>query len=50
MLVYIDWLLIVYLVLKAMKYVEGVHNPLPVSPYNFYVLIETTGSDESYDK
>uniref|UniRef100_A0A0D9WWC1 Probable D-2-hydroxyglutarate dehydrogenase, mitochondrial n=1 Tax=Leersia perrieri TaxID=77586 RepID=A0A0D9WWC1_9ORYZ len=34
----------------AMKYLEGVHNPLPVSPYNFYVLIETTGSDESYDK
>ncbi|EEE66707.1 hypothetical protein OsJ_23376 [Oryza sativa Japonica Group] len=34
----------------AMKYLEGVHNPLPVSPFNFYVLIETTGSDESYDK
>uniref|UniRef100_A0A0E0LI03 Probable D-2-hydroxyglutarate dehydrogenase, mitochondrial n=1 Tax=Oryza punctata TaxID=4537 RepID=A0A0E0LI03_ORYPU len=34
----------------AMKYLEGVHNPLPASPYNFYVLIETTGSDESYDK
>ncbi|CAD6341814.1 unnamed protein product [Miscanthus lutarioriparius] len=34
----------------AMRHVEGVHNPLPASPYKFYVLIETTGSDESYDK
>ncbi|KAM3370192.1 hypothetical protein ACQJBY_017840 [Aegilops geniculata] len=34
----------------AMTHLEGVHNPLPVSPYKFYVLIETTGSDESYDK
>ncbi|KAG8080945.1 hypothetical protein GUJ93_ZPchr0007g5403 [Zizania palustris] len=34
----------------AMKYLEGVQNPLPASPYSFYVLIETTGSDESYDK
>ncbi|KAF0908906.1 hypothetical protein E2562_030205 [Oryza meyeriana var. granulata] len=34
----------------AMKHLEGVHNPLPVSPYKFYVLIETTGSDESNDK
>lgn len=38
------------LVLKAMRHLEGVHNPLPHSPYKFYVLIETTGSDESYDK
>ncbi|GJN10052.1 hypothetical protein PR202_ga28111 [Eleusine coracana subsp. coracana] len=34
----------------AMKHLEGVQNPLPASPYKFYVLIETTGSDESYDK
>ncbi|XP_066393473.1 probable D-2-hydroxyglutarate dehydrogenase, mitochondrial isoform X1 [Miscanthus floridulus] len=34
----------------AMRHLEGVHNPLPASPYKFYVLIETTGSDESYDK
>lgn len=34
----------------AMAHLEGVHNPLPLSPYKFYVLIETTGSDESYDK
>ncbi|CAD6226434.1 unnamed protein product [Miscanthus lutarioriparius] len=34
----------------AMRHLEGVHNPLPASPYKFYVLIEITGSDESYDK
>lgn len=34
----------------AMTHLEGVHNPLPHSPYKFYILIETTGSDESYDK
>lgn len=34
----------------AMTHLEGVHNPLPNLPYKFYVLIETTGSDESYDK
>ncbi|KAL6880677.1 hypothetical protein ACP4OV_012242 [Aristida adscensionis] len=34
----------------AMRHLEGVHNPLPASQYKFYVLIETTGSDESYDK
>ncbi|KAJ1288059.1 hypothetical protein BS78_02G059800 [Paspalum vaginatum] len=34
----------------AMRHLEGVQNPLPASPYKFYVLIETTGSDESYDK
>uniref|UniRef100_A0A7C9F3D8 FAD-binding PCMH-type domain-containing protein n=2 Tax=Opuntia streptacantha TaxID=393608 RepID=A0A7C9F3D8_OPUST len=28
---------------------EGARNPLP-GMYNFYVLIETTGSDESYDR
>jgi len=37
-------------ILEAMRHLEGVHNPLPASPYKFYVLIETTGSDESYDK
>ncbi|CAN6222504.1 unnamed protein product [Urochloa humidicola] len=34
----------------AMRYLEGVQNPLPASQTKFYVLIETTGSDESYDK
>jgi D-2-hydroxyglutarate dehydrogenase len=34
----------------AMRHLEGVQNPLPASQYKFYVLIETTGSDESYDK
>ncbi|XP_021718089.1 D-2-hydroxyglutarate dehydrogenase, mitochondrial-like [Chenopodium quinoa] len=29
---------------------EGVRNPLPPAVHNFYVLIETTGSDESYDR
>ncbi|GMP27315.1 hypothetical protein CsSME_00003359 [Camellia sinensis var. sinensis] len=29
---------------------QGVRNPLPSSMHNFYVLIETTGSDESYDR
>ncbi|XP_074295169.1 D-2-hydroxyglutarate dehydrogenase, mitochondrial-like [Silene latifolia] len=29
---------------------EGVRNPLPPALHNFYVLIETTGSDESYDR
>lgn len=29
---------------------EGVRNPFPPKLYNFYVLIETTGSDESYDR
>ncbi|XP_044470639.1 D-2-hydroxyglutarate dehydrogenase, mitochondrial isoform X2 [Mangifera indica] len=28
----------------------GARNPLPSSMHNFYVLIETTGSDESYDR
>lgn len=42
--------LIVYFVLEAMRHLEGVQNPLPASLYKFYVLIETTGSDESYDK
>lgn len=34
----------------AMQHLEGVQNPLPASPYKFYVLVETTGSDESSDK
>ncbi|KAG2640442.1 probable D-2-hydroxyglutarate dehydrogenase, mitochondrial isoform X3 [Panicum virgatum] len=34
----------------AIRHLEGVQNPLPASQYKFYVLIETTGSDESYDK
>lgn len=29
---------------------EGVRNPLPPVVHNFYVLIETIGSDESYDR
>ncbi|XP_042494676.1 D-2-hydroxyglutarate dehydrogenase, mitochondrial [Macadamia integrifolia] len=34
----------------ALTHLEGVRNPLPSSMYDFYVLIETTGSDESYNK
>ncbi|KAF6163059.1 hypothetical protein GIB67_001387 [Kingdonia uniflora] len=34
----------------VLTHLEGIRNPLPSSMYNFYVLIETTGSDESYDK
>ncbi|KAK4585190.1 hypothetical protein RGQ29_022736 [Quercus rubra] len=34
----------------ALNHLEGVRNPLPPAMHNFYVLIETTGSDESYDK
>ncbi|XP_047311846.1 D-2-hydroxyglutarate dehydrogenase, mitochondrial [Impatiens glandulifera] len=34
----------------VLNHLEGVRNPLPPSLHNFYVLIETTGSDESYDK
>lgn len=33
----------------AIGHLDGVRNPLPQSLYKFYVLIETTGSDESYD-
>ncbi|XP_020519912.1 D-2-hydroxyglutarate dehydrogenase, mitochondrial isoform X2 [Amborella trichopoda] len=32
----------------VLSYLDGVRNPLP--PSNFYVLIETTGSNESHDK
>ncbi|KAG5517805.1 hypothetical protein RHGRI_038241 [Rhododendron griersonianum] len=34
----------------VLNHLEGVRNPLPPSMHNFYVLIETTGSDQSYDK
>ncbi|KAG6647073.1 hypothetical protein CIPAW_07G053400 [Carya illinoinensis] len=34
----------------VLNHLEGVRNPLPPSMHNFYALIETTGSDESYDK
>ncbi|CAK7334457.1 unnamed protein product [Dovyalis caffra] len=34
----------------VLNHLEGVRNPLPSSAHNFYVLIETTGSDESYDR
>ncbi|OIV94820.1 hypothetical protein TanjilG_22017 [Lupinus angustifolius] len=34
----------------VLNHLEGARNPLPSSQYNFYVLIETTGSDESSDK
>ncbi|GKV41551.1 hypothetical protein SLEP1_g49064 [Rubroshorea leprosula] len=34
----------------ALNHLEGARNPLPASIHNFYVLIETTGSNESYDK
>ncbi|XP_015576266.1 D-2-hydroxyglutarate dehydrogenase, mitochondrial [Ricinus communis] len=33
----------------VLNHLEGVRNPFPPM-HNFYVLIETTGSDESYDK
>ncbi|XP_010275534.1 PREDICTED: D-2-hydroxyglutarate dehydrogenase, mitochondrial [Nelumbo nucifera] len=34
----------------VLTHLEGVRNPLPPSIYEFYVLIETRGTDESYDK
>ncbi|XP_061345622.1 D-2-hydroxyglutarate dehydrogenase, mitochondrial-like [Gastrolobium bilobum] len=34
----------------VINHMEGARNPLPTSVHNFYVLIETTGSDESSDK
>ncbi|KAJ8764438.1 hypothetical protein K2173_006178 [Erythroxylum novogranatense] len=34
----------------VLSQLDNVRNPLPSSKHNFYVLIETTGSDESYDK
>lgn len=37
-------------VLQVLHLLDGARNPLPSSIYNFYVLIETTGSNESNDK
>ncbi|XP_061345595.1 D-2-hydroxyglutarate dehydrogenase, mitochondrial-like isoform X2 [Gastrolobium bilobum] len=34
----------------VLNHMEGARNPLPMPLHNFYVLIETTGSDESSDK
>lgn len=34
----------------VLQHLEGVRNPFPSSMHNFYVLIETTGSSESYDR
>lgn len=34
----------------VMTHLEGVRNPLPPVVHNFYVLIETTGSNEAHDK
>ncbi|CAK9324218.1 unnamed protein product [Citrullus colocynthis] len=34
----------------VLNHLEGTRNPLPPTMHNFYVLIETTGTDESYDK
>ncbi|XP_042453296.1 probable D-2-hydroxyglutarate dehydrogenase, mitochondrial isoform X1 [Zingiber officinale] len=34
----------------VLSHLDGVRSPLPASLYNFYILIETTGSDESHDK
>ncbi|KAK7406766.1 hypothetical protein VNO78_08397 [Psophocarpus tetragonolobus] len=34
----------------VLNHLEGARNPLPTSLHDFYVLIETTGSDESSDK
>ncbi|ESW29951.1 hypothetical protein PHAVU_002G112400, partial [Phaseolus vulgaris] len=34
----------------VLNHLEGARNPIPTSLHNLYVLIETTGSDESSDK
>ncbi|KAK9948479.1 hypothetical protein M0R45_004052 [Rubus argutus] len=34
----------------VLNHLDGVRNPLPPTIHNFYVLIETTGSDETYDR
>ncbi|KAL3527155.1 hypothetical protein ACH5RR_011811 [Cinchona calisaya] len=34
----------------VLKHLDGVRNPLPPSVHNFYILIETTGSNESFDR
>lgn len=35
---------------QVLDRLEGARNPLPSSTDKFYVLIETTGSNESYDR
>ncbi|KAH9711222.1 D-2-hydroxyglutarate dehydrogenase [Citrus sinensis] len=39
-----------YFSCQVLTYLEGVRNPFSSSMHNFYVLIETTGSEESYDR
>lgn len=39
-----------HIVQQVLKHLEGARNPLPPPMHNFYILIETTGSDESSDK
>ncbi|KAM0975340.1 hypothetical protein ACFX13_018674 [Malus domestica] len=34
----------------VLNHLDGVRNPLPPTMHNFYILIETTGSDETYDR
>ncbi|PRQ47480.1 putative oxidoreductase [Rosa chinensis] len=34
----------------VLNHLDGVRNPLPPTIHNFYVLIETTGSDETCDR
>lgn len=46
----VTFLYLSYCVKQVLKYLEGARNPLPSSMHDFYVLIETTGSDESHDK
>ncbi|ONH96970.1 hypothetical protein PRUPE_7G162700 [Prunus persica] len=34
----------------VLNHLDGVRNPLPPTLHKFYILIETTGSDEPYDR
>ncbi|CAB4287741.1 unnamed protein product [Prunus armeniaca] len=34
----------------VLNHLDGVRNPLPPTMHKFYILIETTGSDETYDR
>ncbi|XP_021833853.1 D-2-hydroxyglutarate dehydrogenase, mitochondrial isoform X2 [Prunus avium] len=34
----------------VLNHLDGVRNPLPPTVHKFYILIETTGSDETYDR
>jgi len=34
----------------ALNHLSGTRDPLPSSPQNFYLLVETTGSNQSHDK